>query len=96
MKNRRKIANWIGSLSLVLSLAFWLLLFLGSARRPTDREFFMKGLDALFYICLPIWSFSALLAVASGVLGSRRWLFATLAPFLSAWITANLLGSIPF
>ncbi|MGA7343821.1 MAG: hypothetical protein WBE72_05105 [Terracidiphilus sp.] len=96
MKNRRKIANWIGSLSLALSLAFWLLLLLGSARSLSDREFFMQGLDALFYVWLPVWSFSALLAVASAILGSRRWLLAALAPLLSAWLSLILLAGIPF
>jgi hypothetical protein len=96
MTNRRKIANWIGSLSLVLSFAFWLLLFLGSAKRPSDREFFMQGLDALAFVWAPIWLLSAMFAVASGILGSRRWLLAALAPLLSAWLSFSLLASIPF
>jgi hypothetical protein len=57
MTKRRKLANWIWSLSLVPSFAFWLLLFFGSARRPHDREFLMQGLDALAFDWLPVWLF---------------------------------------
>jgi hypothetical protein len=91
-----KLANWFGGLSLVLSLVFWLLLLPGSARRPLDREFFMQGLDGLAFVWLPIWLFSSLFAALSGVLGSRRWLFAVLAPLFSAWLSFSLLASIPF
>jgi hypothetical protein len=96
MINRPKLANWFGGLSLALSLVFWLLLLLGSARRLLDREFFMQGLDALAFVWLPVWLFSALLSVASGIMGSRRWLLAVLAPLLSAWLSFSLLASIPF
>ncbi|MGP8251737.1 MAG: hypothetical protein ACLQHF_06855 [Terracidiphilus sp.] len=96
MTKRRKLANWIGSLSLVLSFAFWLFLLLGSARRPLDREFFMQGLNALAFVWLPVWLLATLFAVVAATLGSRRWLFAVLAPLTSAWLSWTLLASIRF
>jgi hypothetical protein len=77
-------------------LCFLLLLFIPSSKRPFDRQFFMQGLNALAFLWLPVWLISALLAIASGLLGSRKWLYASLPPILSAWVSWTLLAGIPF
>jgi hypothetical protein len=96
MINRRTIANTVGCLSLILSLAFWLLLCLGSAKSHFARERFMQGLMPLFHVWEPVWALGPVLALAATVAGSKRWMFATLLPVVSFAISAVILASVPF
>ena len=96
MARRTKIANAMGWLSIALSLLYWLLLFLGSARHHFQREQFMMGLKAFAYLWNPIWALALLLAILAIVMGSRRWALAALIPVCSLLISWSLLASVPF
>jgi hypothetical protein len=96
MTNRRRMANALGWLSLVLSLAFWLLLCFGSAKDHFEREHFMQGLKMLFHVWEPVWVLGLLLALAATIVGSRRWALATLLPVISFLVSVVVLASVPF
>jgi hypothetical protein len=56
----------------------------------------MQGLDALFLSWEWIWPLGFVLAIAAGILGSKRWWLAALAPIFSFWVSGAVLASIPF
>jgi hypothetical protein len=96
MIQRKTIANVIGCVSLVLSLGFWLLLCYGSAREHFAREHFMQGMKILFHVWEPVWVLGFVLSLAAAVVGSRRWLLATLLPIISFLVSVVVLASVPF
>ena len=96
MTDHRIRANALGVLSLGLSLAFWLLLFIGSLKGTHTKEHTLIGLKILFHVWSPVWVIGLVLALIASRLGSRRWIFAALFPVASFFISVALLASIPF
>jgi hypothetical protein len=83
---RKVVANFIGWISVLCSVAFWVLLALlaviGSPK--ADLAF---GQWAL------VWGVALVLAIVAAAIGSRRWALAALLPvfnFLSLFVLVNL------
>jgi hypothetical protein len=96
MIKRRNIANGMGSLALVLSLLFPLLLSLDAVKHHFDREQFMLFLNALAYIWNPVWFLAFVLSIAALVMGSWRWGLAVVLPVASCWLSWTVLASVAF
>jgi len=79
---RRSVANLLGWLSVACSLAFWILLAIGTQIKAVRGVFESPRSQ---WVVLASWPMAFLLAGAAAFMGARWWLLAVLLAVISAW-----------
>ncbi len=81
--SRRLIANLIGWLGIICSLAFWVWVWILPHLSLHQREVWMRFDLGVSNVWPALWLAGFLLPFASAIIGSRRWIFAAIVPVVS-------------
>lgn len=80
---RKIVANGLGSLGIVCSLAFWMWYFVFANLSFHQREAWMRHDLGVSNLWPALWVAGLLLPIVAAVVGSRRWFFAAILPVVS-------------
>ncbi len=93
---RRLIANFIGWLAIICSLAFWVWDLILPHLSFHQREAWMRYDLGVSSLWPALWLAGFLLAVVAALIGSRRWIFAAAVAVVSCLAAVIHLASAHF
>jgi hypothetical protein len=92
--NRKLIANLIGWLGIICSLAFWVWFLILPHLSFHQRGVWMRLDLGVSDVWPALWMAGFFLPIISAIIGSRRWIFAVVVPVLSCAAAVVVLSKV--